>query len=253
MTPRDRVARCLADGENILFVTGAGISAESGIPTFRGPEGYWTVGSKVYQPMELATRRAFIEMPDDVWSWYLHRLAVCRDAKPNAAHLALVELERAFGDRFCLITQNVDGLHLRAGQSRERTLEIHGNIDFMRCADDCSTDLYPLDQKNLTCPACKGRARPHVLWFDEYYDEPRFRFDSSLRAAAEADVVVTIGSSGATNLPNQVVQIAAQSGAYLIDINPEDNPFAEHALAHGGAWIRETAVQAVPKLGNACE
>ena len=109
----------------LVFLTGAGISAESGIPTFRGPEGYWTVGSREYRPEELATYEAFTRMPDEVWAWYLYRRGVCRAARPNPAHLALVELERALGDRFLLVTQNVDGLHLRAGHSAERVLQIH--------------------------------------------------------------------------------------------------------------------------------
>src|SRR6185312_3235449 len=112
----------------IVVLTGAGVSAESGIPTFRGKEGYWTVGSREYHPQELATHAAFTRMPWDVWAWYLHRRAVCRRAEPNAAHHALARLP-------CdLITQNVDGLHRRAGS---RPYAIHGDIDHMRCADDC--------------------------------------------------------------------------------------------------------------------
>jgi NAD-dependent deacetylase len=118
----------------IVFLTGAGISAESGVPTFRGPEGYWRVGSRHYQPTELATAAAFAQIPEEVWRWYLYRRAVCRVAEPNAAHLALVEAERRLGERFLLVTQNVDGLHGRAGSSAARTYQIHGNIDFCRCA-----------------------------------------------------------------------------------------------------------------------
>ena len=102
------------------------------MPTFRGKEGYWTVGSRNYHPQELATREAFSHMPDEVWRWYLYRRSVCRRAAPNAGHMALVRLEERFGERFALVTQNVDGLHLRAGSSRERTFEIHGNIDYLR-------------------------------------------------------------------------------------------------------------------------
>src|SRR2546428_9434824 len=92
----------------ILVLTGAGISAESGIPTFRGKDGYWTVGSAVYQPQEIATFEMFSRVPEEVWRWYLWRFGVCRDARPNAGHAALVEMERALGDRFTLVTQNID-------------------------------------------------------------------------------------------------------------------------------------------------
>ena len=97
--------------------TGAGISAESGIPTFRGPEGYWTVGSKEYHPQEMATNRLFRQQPWDVWQWYLYRTSVCARAKPNRGHAILVELEQRLQDRFLLITQNVDNLHILAGKA----------------------------------------------------------------------------------------------------------------------------------------
>ncbi len=246
------LARAAARGPDILVMTGAGISAESGIPTFRGPEGYWTVGSSVYQPQELATRAAFSRMPFDIWRWYLHRRKVCRSAAPNPAHRALVNLEKKLAGNFCLITQNVDGLHRRAGNSAERTLEIHGNIDFMRCAAACTTALSPIPdvvtdvETELRCSACKGLARPHVLWFDEYYDEVLFRFESSLARAEHAALVITVGSSGTTNLPNLVVQSAARAGAQFIDINPDDNPFREHARANHGLVIADTAARALP-------
>jgi NAD-dependent deacetylase len=143
VTEADVIARGLAQAGPIVFLTGAGISAESGIPTFRGPEGYWRVGGRNYQAMELATLTSFRLMPDDVWSWYLYRRSVCQTAQPNAAHFALVELERRSANRLLVVTQNVDGLHLRAGHDPARVYEIHGNIGLMRCADGCPR-LYPL-------------------------------------------------------------------------------------------------------------
>src|SRR5580765_1561727 len=128
----------------VVALTGAGISAESGIPTFRGKEGYWTVGSREYHAQELATQAAFREMPWEVWAWYLYRRTVCRAAAPNAAHHALVELDARLPDRFALITQNVDGLHRRAGSPDARTFPIHGDIDLMRCARDCVVDRWPI-------------------------------------------------------------------------------------------------------------
>jgi len=215
----------------VVLLTGAGISAESGIPTFRGKEGYWTVGSREYHPQELATRSAFLSMPETVWEWYLYRRTVCLGASPNAAHHAVVELERRLGDRFLLVTQNVDGLRLRAGSSPGRTYEIHGNVDFMRCLDECSPPVpvprqlgpkkrgEPLAQDEarlLRCGRCGGWARPHVLWFDECYDEPPFRFTSSLSAADRAALLVIVGTSASTNLPVKMAHRAAQAGAVLL-------------------------------------
>src|SRR5687767_24974 len=127
-----RAQQAVAGGGKVVVLTGAGVSAESGIPTFRGKEGYWTVGSREYHPQELATHEAFTQMPWDVWAWYLYRRAVCRAASPNAAHEACVRWDAALGARFALITQNVDGLHRRAGSPAERTFPIHGDIGLMR-------------------------------------------------------------------------------------------------------------------------
>lgn len=260
----------------VVFLTGAGISAESGVPTFRGPEGYWRVGSRNYHPQEMATRRAFAAMPDEVWRWYLHRRAVCRGAEPNAAHMAVATLEARFvaagrGHDFVLITQNVDGLHLRAGSSTKRTLQIHGNIDFMRCARDCSTALYPIPnavsptwssatllsdevRDALRCPDCGQRARPHVLWFDEYYDEPRFHFDSAIRAATQCAVLVVVGTAGQTNLPLQVGTIASQRGAVILAVNVDESPFTELAeQSPSGAFLKGRAGEWVPRLCDVIE
>jgi NAD-dependent deacetylase len=254
-----------ASALRILVLTGAGVSAESGIPTFRGKEGYWTVGSREYHPQEMATQAAFSRMPDEVWRWYLYRRAVCRGAAPNPAHLALAALEQQLGDEFLLVTQNVDGLHIRAGNSLERTYQIHGNIDFMRCASACSPELYeipasaPLLERDaplpagtseiLRCPRCGARTRPHVLWFDEYYDEELYRFQSSLAAVHRADMLIVAGTSASTNLPNQMVALAARRGIPIFDINPGDNPFAHVAeRSPGGGAIRATAGEALPVL-----
>ena len=249
----------------IVVLTGAGISAESGIPTFRGKEGYWTVGAREYHPQEMATHSAFVEMPMEVWRWYLYRRSVCRAASPNAGHEAVVRLEAGLGDRFRLVTQNVDGLHLRAGNTTERTYQIHGNIDFMRCERGCSAELLPVPEQIpsrgrddplesahyelLRCPLCGGPSRPHVLWFDEYYDEELFRAESAHRAAAEAALLIVVGTSGATNLPLQCASAAARTGAAIIDINPEDNVFGEFASSvPTGHVIRRSAASALPEL-----
>jgi NAD-dependent deacetylase len=249
----------------VVVLTGAGISAESGIPTFRGVEGYWQVGSRNYRPMELATAAAFERMPDDVWGWYLYRRAVCRGAAPNRAHHALRELELRLGDRFLLVTQNVDGLHLRAGNSTQRTYQIHGNIDLMRCTEECSLELVPVpdalgtswergripgpDEKALlSCSRCGAPSRPHVLWFDEYYDEERFRFQSSLAAVDRAALLVVIGTSGATNLPTQMCHRAHERGAKLVVVDTEPTPFSSLAERGSGEFLRGTATELVPPL-----
>lgn len=251
----------------VVFLSGAGISAESGIPTFRGKEGYWTVGAREYHPQELATHHAFTQIPKEVWSWYLYRRAVCREAQPNAGHHALAQLEQQLGERFLLVTQNVDGLHLRAGNSAARTFEIHGNIDYFRCSENCCYEHWPLGdgflpfgkgQKltseqfdALRCPRCGSMGRPHVLWFDECYDEETYRFESSRAAAHKANALISIGTSGATNLPMQMGRIVSQRGALLVDINPERNPFAEMALESGGVWLRGPASEGLAQIVKA--
>jgi NAD-dependent deacetylase len=249
----------------LLFLTGAGISAESGIPTFRGPEGYWRVGSANYHPHELATFAAYSSMPDVVWGWYLYRRGVCRAASPNAAHMAIVRAEHALGDRFHLITQNVDGLHSRAGNTAERTYAIHGMIDHLRCARECTTDTHeipaalPLEWARdrlptsdelgaLRCPRCGAPGRPHVLFFDEYYDEPRFRFESAQRKALLASALVVVGTAGMTNLPMRVGAIAAKRGipVHVVDVAP--NPFVDFARATGGEFLEGPAGALLPAL-----
>lgn len=257
----------VAAGGRLVVLTGAGISAESGIPTFRGPEGYWTVGAKEYRPEEMATFQMFRQAPDEVWQWYLYRRGVCNRAEPNKGHEAVVRMEEILSDRFLLITQNVDGLHVRAGSTMERTYEIHGNINRMRCAKECCREIFPMpeavgskekhelltdeDRALLVCPRCGGPSRPHVLWFDECYDEEHFRFSSSIQAAGEADVLISVGTSGATNLPMQVGGIVARRGALIIDVNPEPNPFSHLAEQSGGFFCQGPGGEVLPRIVEA--
>ncbi len=245
------------------MLTGAGVSAESGIPTFRGKEGYWTVGAREYHPQELATHEAFERMPWEVWAWYLYRRGVCRSAAPNAGHRALVRLGDTLPDRFALVTQNVDGLHSRAGSSDRHVMAIHGDIQRMRCARECVPDrfqipdLVPALAKGepvsaevkalLVCGTCGGMARPHVLWFDESYDEERYYFDTVRRIATEAALVIVAGTSAQTNLPWQVVTLGQRAGATIVDINLEDNPFGEIARRSGGV-VRGPAAAALTAI-----
>lgn len=234
----------------MTVVTGAGISAESGIPTFRGAEGYWTVGSRNYQPQEIGTWAMFRQQPREVWRWYLYRRGVCRAAQPNEGHLALSQIAAKLGDRFTLVTQNVDGLHLRAGHAVDNCFEIHGNLDFMRSTNLHDKRLLALDDdivlrsrdeaisadmwQRLHWPDDGRLARPHVLWWDETYDEVLYRFNSSLRVAYETDLLFTVGTSGATNLPNHIFFITLEQGGTVIDINVRDNWFAQYARQYGG-------------------
>ena len=264
---REALDEARAGDGRIVVLTGAGISAESGIPTFRGKEGYWKVGSRNYHPQELATAEAFSRLPREVWRWYLYRRSVCRGADPNPGHAALVALEEAVGDRFRLVTQNVDGLHMRAGNTAGRLYEIHGNIDFMRCAKRCTDATHPIPESispkgkqdpledaefaALTCPECDGPSRPHVLWFDECYDEELFRAESSLRAASESCLLIVIGTSGVTNLPIQIGMLSARRGIPILDVNLDDNPFTQMAEATDGFVLRGPAGSVLPEVVDA--
>ena len=263
---RRKLLRAIAGGDgHITVLTGAGISAESGIPTFRGPDGYWTVGSTVYHPQEMATFHMFCHFPDEVWTWYLYRMGVCARAEPNIGHHALVAMERYFSDRFTLITQNIDGLHLRAGNSPARTFQIHGNVFTMRCSLECSEAVYPIpeavrpknkeekltdtDRQHLRCPICGARTRPHVLLFDESYNEHHYHFSSSLATARQTALLLIVGTAGATNLPNQVAREVYRNDGIIVDINIEPNPFSQ--LAQGtqnGFFLQESSATVLPTL-----
>ncbi len=261
--------RGIAGSGPVVFLTGAGISAESGIPTFRGEEGYWQVGSKHYRPEDLATFAAFSRIPNEVWSWYLYRRSVCRAAEPNAAHNALLDLERGLRDRLVIVTQNVDGLHLRAGSMPHQTYEVHGNIDFMRHDEAGHIEPVPLPEELdiewnrgrlltpgelelLRHPEAGTLARPHVLWFDEAYDEPRFRFHSSLKAAEQASLLVIVGSSGVTNLPLRMAATAVRTKTPVVVLNrDEDSAFVEIAReAPYGAFWSGLACELVPAVSE---
>jgi len=174
-------------------------------------------------------------------------------------------METLFKDRFTLITQNVDNLHLRAGNRLEKTFQIHGNVFFMRCAGKCALKVYPIPEdlsrreknKNLTekdrnllmCPDCGSRTRPHVLWFDEMYNEHFYRYHSALNVAGETELLIVVGTSGATNLPNQVVWEVKNRDGIIIDINIEENPFSNLALkSRRGFFIKQPSSKALPNI-----
>lgn len=247
-------------------MTGAGVSADSGIPTFRGPEGYWTVGSTKYEPQDISTTFMWQRAPDEVWSWYLYRRGVCHAAAPHAGHHAVAALERWLGDRFALITQNVDGLHLRAGNTESRMCRIHGDLDSMRCTQGCCPEVLPIpfaarertrdallgdiEKAGLICPSCGHRTRPHVLLWDETYDEALYRADTARDAATQTDLMVIVGTTGATQLPAILLHDAAANGAMIVNIDIEPNLFSNRAVRLGGPFIQHRAEVALPALLN---
>ena len=163
------------------------------------------------------------------------------EAQPNEAHYKLVEVENMFKDRFNLITQNIDNLHQRAGSNE--VYEIHGNLRQMRCASECSKDIYDIpneialkeideeltqeEKALLFCPECDDHTRPNILWFDEYYNERIYKVDTTMRIAKNSGLLIILGSSGATTLPNELISQTLRYGGYVIDINLEDNEFTK--------------------------
>jgi NAD-dependent deacetylase len=252
---------------NITVLTGAGISAESGIPTFRGPEGFWTIGAKEYHPQEMATFATFSRNPEAVWVWYLYRMGLCKRARPNVGHRALASMESHLKNRFTLITQNVDNLHILAGNSLSRTLQIHGNIFQARCASACTDKIFPLPDdllpkakesaladrecRQLKCPTCGNWLRPHVLWFDETYNERHYHFNSALETAKRTRLLITVGTAGATTLPNHIVNLVLSNGGLMFDINVADNPFGSLAMqSRQGIFIKGTSSENLVALAH---
>lgn len=240
----DQIQFCLKNEMKISFLVGAGISAESGIPTFRGKDGYWVSGSKNYRAEELATFRMFNITPKEVWKWYLYRKSVTDRAQPNQSHLMLKEIEESLKDNFALVSQNVDSLHRRVGSSEEKTFLIHGDFDFVRCSVECSTELHPFPKeinltnrnidriteaewKALKCPKCGNNLRPHVLWFDEYYDEKYFKIDTVLRISQQTGLLFILGSSGATNLPQMICRNVINNKGMVVEVNIDTSYFSD--------------------------
>ena len=218
-------ASWIAGAERIVVLTGAGISAESGLSTFRDPEeGLWAQ----YDPMELATIEAFERDPELVTRWYHWRFTRARDVEPNPGHHALAAIERAAadGDRtFTLITQNIDGLHQRAGS--RHVVEIHGTIHTWRCTKtgletpltELSFDSYPIDSGH------GGIMRPCVVWFGEQLPEPALR--ASFDALGSCDLFLSIGTSATVQPAAGFIQMAQEAGARTIEINRDPTPITE--------------------------
>jgi NAD-dependent deacetylase len=208
----------LAKATRVAVLTGAGISAESGVPTFRGDGGLW----KDYKAEDLATPEAFVKDPRLVWEWYNWRRELIAKVLPNAAHKALVQLEIRHRE-YTLITQNVDGLHDRAGSGR--MLKLHGDIWRMRCTV-CGANWpdrrAPLPKIPPHC-ACGGLARPGVVWFGEPLPEGMMK--EAEHAAGAAQVFLVIGTSAVVYPAAGLVPYAKRGGARVIEINTDDTPF----------------------------
>lgn len=219
-------ARALARSRRLVVFTGAGVSKESGIATFREPEtGLWAQ----YDPMELATHEAYVRRPEFVWSWYEHRFGAVAAASPNPAHTAIAELERLL-PQVSVVTQNIDGLHQRAGSND--VIELHGSMFRFKCLSGEHTgfvldDFADQDEKPPRCPQCGELLRPDVVWFGEAL--PADAIDRAQALCADCDVLLVVGTSGVVYPAAAMPLLAAEAGATVIDVNPERDAIAAAA------------------------
>jgi len=241
--------KLILEAQRLSILTGAGVSAESGIPTFRGKDGLWNK----YNLTELATLYAFEEDPLRVWKWYLWRMRLIASARPNAGHRAIAEMEKLFPN-FLLITQNVDGLHRRAGS--RKLVELHGNIFEGKCRS-CSkhyseeelSRIFPLADKNYLrelseeefkerilnglkerelpeCFICGSLVGPGVVWFGESL--PENALSQAFKAAENCDVFFSVGTSALVQPAASLPLIAKRQGAILVEVNPEETPISSY-------------------------
>ena len=231
----EQVRDVLKRAEKIVIVTGAGISQESGIPTFRGKDGLW----RNYDAMQLATIDAFYDNPKLVWEWYAERRANIFEAKPNPGHEAIAELEKHC--KCVILTQNIDGLHQRAGSSN--VLELHGSIVRIKCTvcdyvDDITGKFDELPPK---CK-CGNILRPDVVWFGEAL--PQDVWEKAIIHANTCDVMIIAGTSLVVSPANTLPVYAKQNGATLIEVNPEETVMSGDM----DLTVRETSAVTMPKL-----
>lgn len=231
----DSISRQIKDARKIVFVTGAGISQESGIPTFRGKEGLW----RKYDPMQLATIDAFYENPQLVWEWYEERRRNILAAAPNDGHFAIANLAKH--KEIVVLTQNIDGLHQRAGS--KTVLELHGSIIRIKCTvcdfqDNITKNFDSLPPK---C-RCGEILRPDVVWFGEAL--PQDVWSEAIAHAQTCDVMIIAGTSLVVSPANTLPLYAKQNGAVLVEVNPEKTVMSSDM----DLSIRETSANALPKL-----
>lgn len=215
VTIPETVAQALGEAGSVAVLTGAGVSAESGIPTFRGTDGLW----KNFRAQELATPSAFNRDPQLVWEWYHWRRGIVFGASLNAAHCALVQIEKKVSD-FTLITQNVDGLHEEAGS--RKLLEIHGNLRRARCTGCACTRSLTDEEGVVLCAECGSRMRPDVVWFGENLDPDML--DEAFRAAVRADFFIVSGTSSLVQPAASLASAAKAADAFVLEVNLEPTP-----------------------------
>ena len=234
----------LRHAAHIAVLSGAGISAESGVPTFRDAQtGLWAR----FRPEELATEAAFRRHPERVWDWYAERRASLAAVQPNAGHLALAGFERRHPGRLTVITQNVDGLHQRAGS--QGVLALHGSLAEDRWLDPCALhrqgacDVAQAEPgRPPRCPQCGNPVRPAVIWFGEMLPEDALR--QAEQAARRCDVMLVVGTAGAVYPAAGLAHQARAVGAQVIIVNPHPSELDE--LAH--LRLAGTAAQMLPRL-----
>ena len=243
MSELDELARRIREAQSLLVLTGAGMSAESGVPTFRDAQtGLWSR----FRPEDLATPEAFARDPKTVWNWYAWRRGKASEVHPHAGHAALAAMERRLGERFTLVTQNVDGLHQRAGS--HRVIELHGNI--LRTI--CSVTRKPIDgnwlerHRGEEPPPSphhpRGLARPDVVWFGESL--PEAALEAAWRAAERCDACLVVGTSSLVHPAAELPLLALAAGAYVVEINPERTPHSDKVSKR----IAGTAAGVLPAL-----
>jgi NAD-dependent deacetylase len=227
--------------KSITVLTGAGISAESGVPTFREARtGLW----QQYRPEDLATPEAFKNDPKLVWRWYAWRRHLVEEAYPNSGHFALAAMEQQVPS-FNLITQNVDGYHQRAGS--QRVIELHGNILRARCCTEMTEYYLELDENDLPprCPECESLLRPDVVWFGEPL--PSQAFADAVEASERATLFFSIGTSGLVEPAASLPYVALRRGMIVVEINPEPTPltvYATHYLPYPAGSVLPILVEA---------
>jgi len=226
----------------ILVITGAGVSAESGIPTFRGKDGYW----RNLDPIKLATPEAFARDPELVWQWYRERRQRIRDAQPNAAHEAIAKLAQD-ADEFLLVTQNVDDLHERAGVGETERVQIHGDIFVSKCSRcDFEQGREQEQEKNGVprCAKCGALMRPGVIWFGEPLPAPETERVENYLQRDSCGVVIVAGTTATFGYIIDWALRASHHGGALIEVNPEETPLSRFATR----LVRERATVALPRL-----
>lgn len=237
-----RLRNLLSSARNVCVLTGAGISAESGVPTFRGG-----AGTTVWKGMpfdQISSARMMRENLDEVWEWFDYRRKVLRDCKPNHAHYVLAKWQNRFND-FTLITQNIDGFHTKAGS--KRVLELHGNINrsrCLRCEKKFSMKEDEIPHKPDFCDECNSRVRPDVVLFGEFL--PGEIFAEAEMKAANCDLFFVIGTSALVYPAIGLAEIAKLNGAFLVEINPEETPISDYC----DESLRMKATEALRELDS---